>query len=68
MAEEIAGNAPLALKGIKKVINLLMQSNRLNETRIKEAQAIFKAALFSEDMQEGQAAFLEKRKPRFKGK
>ena len=68
MAEEIAGNAPLALKGIKKVINLLMQSNRLDETQTTEAQAIFKTALFSKDMQEGQAAFLEKRKPRFKGK
>lgn len=68
MAEEIAANAPLALKGTKKVINLLMQSNRLDETRAKEAQTIFKAALLSEDMQEGQAAFLEKRKPRFKGK
>lgn len=68
MAEEIAGNAPLALKGIKKIIILLMQSNRLDETQSKEAQAIFRAALLSEDMQEGQAAFLEKRKPRFKGK
>jgi len=68
MAEEIAGNAPLALKGTKKVINLLMQSNRLDETQSKEAQTIFRAALLSEDMQEGQAAFLEKRKPRFKGK
>ena len=68
MAEEIAGNAPLALKGIKKVINLLMQSSRLDETQSQEAQAIFRAALLSEDMQEGQAAFLEKRKPRFKGK
>ena len=68
MAEEIAGNAPLALKGIKKVINLLMQSNRLGETQTKEAQAIFRATLLSEDMQEGQSAFLEKRKPRFKGK
>jgi enoyl-CoA hydratase/carnithine racemase len=68
LAEEIAGNAPLALKGIKKVINLLMQSNPLNETQSKEAQAIFRAALLSEDLQEGQAAFMEKRKPRFKGK
>jgi enoyl-CoA hydratase/carnithine racemase len=67
MAEEIAGNAPLALKGIKKVINLLMQSNGLDKTRSAEAQAIFKAALLSADTQEGQAAFLEKRKPRFKG-
>jgi enoyl-CoA hydratase/carnithine racemase len=68
IAEEIAGNAPLALKGIKKVINLLMQSNRLDESQAREAQAIFSVTLLSEDMQEGQAAFLEKRKPRFKGK
>ena len=68
LAEEIAGNAPLALKGTKKIMNLLLRSNQLDETLIKEAQSLFKEALFSEDMQEGQAAFLEKRKPRFKGK
>ena len=68
MAEEIAGNAPLALKGTKKVINLLMQTSRLDEIQTKEAQTIFNTTLLSEDMQEGQAAFLEKRKPRFKGK
>jgi enoyl-CoA hydratase len=68
LAEEIAANAPLALKGIKKIINLLTPSDRLDETQSKEAQAIFRATLLSEDMQEGQAAFLEKRKPRFKGK
>ena len=68
MAGEIAGNAPLALKGIKKVMNLLLRSNQLNETQIREAESVFKEAIFSEDMQEGQAAFLEKRKPRLKGK
>ena len=68
MAEEIGGNAPLALKGIKEVINLLMHSGRLDEIQAKTAQAIFSEALLSEDMREGQAAFLEKRKPRFKGK
>ena len=68
LAEEIAGNAPIALKGIKKIMNLLLRFNQLDETQKKEAQSLFKEALFSADMQEGQAAFLEKRKPHFKGK
>lgn len=68
LAEEIAGNAPLALKGTKSVINMLLRSNQLNEIQRTEAESIFKETLFSEDAQEGQAAFLEKRKPRFKGK
>lgn len=68
MAREIADNAPLALKGIKRVINILLQTSRLDEASAAEAQAIFKTALTSQDLQEGQAAFLEKRKPHFKGK
>ena len=68
LAAEIAGNAPLALKGIKKIMNWLLESNQLDDVRTKEAQSLFKESLFSQDMQEGQAAFLEKRKPRFKGR
>ena len=68
MALDIAGNAPPALKGIKRVINMLMQANRLDNNQAAEARTIFQDTLSSEDMREGQAAFLEKRKPRFKGK
>jgi enoyl-CoA hydratase/carnithine racemase len=67
MAEEIAANAPLALRGTKRVINLLLQSNSLDEGSIAEAESITEAAFLSEDLKEGQSAFLEKRLPKFKG-
>ena len=68
MAQEIAANAPLALKGTKRIINLLLQSTRMDENDLMEAGAITEAAFQSEDLKAGQLAFLEKRKPQFKGK
>ena len=65
---EIAVNAPLALKGTKRVINLLLQSEKCDESSLAEAESITEAAFLSEDAKEGQMAFLEKRRPRFKGK
>ena len=49
-------------------MNLLMKTDQLDNKSSKEAETIFQDALSSEDMQEGQAAFLAKRKPLFKGK
>jgi len=68
MAEEIAANAPLAIRGTKRVLNLLLQSDVLDESSIAEAESITEAAFLSEDLKEGQLAFIEKRKPIFKGK
>jgi enoyl-CoA hydratase/carnithine racemase len=67
LAEEIAGNAPLALKGTKRIINFLLQSNRMNHEIQIEAESIIEAAFNSKDLKEGQLAFLEKRKPKFIG-
>lgn len=68
LAEEIAENAPLALKGIKRVMNLIEISARLSGNARAEADALMAAALRSEDAKEAQKAFLEKRKPRFVGR
>lgn len=68
MATEIAANAPLALKGTKRVINLLMQSGALDKRSQAEADSMAKAAFLSEDLQEGRSAFFQKRRPKFTGK
>ncbi|MCP4750770.1 MAG: enoyl-CoA hydratase [Proteobacteria bacterium] len=68
MAEEIAGNAPLSLKGIKRNMMLLTHSEEMSEDDKREAEVLVGKSFLSEDFKEGQTAFFEKRKPSFKGK
>ena len=68
LAEEIAGNAPLAVKGTKRIINMLVGSARMRDEDMKEAQSIVEQAFNSDDLKEAQASFLEKRKPVFRGR
>jgi len=67
-AKEISDNAPLAIKGTKRIFNLIAESQHLGEEAIQEAADWVEKAFKSNDLKEGQAAFLEKRKPLFKGK
>jgi len=68
LAEEIAGNAPLSLKGIKRIVNLILRSNiDMAADDRKESEDIVAGVLQSRDLKEGRAAFLEKRPPRFVG-
>jgi len=68
LAEEIAGNAPLALRGIKRTLNLIEATTLLSSDARREADALMAAAFQSEDMKEAQLAFIEKRTPRFIGR
>lgn len=68
IAQEIAANAPLAVRGTKRVLNLLSEADAPDHSRMAEADTITETAFFSEDLKEGQLAFMEKRKPVFKGK
>lgn len=67
MAEDIALNAPLALRGIKRIMNMV-ELPVLNEAMSNEAHQLVAESFRSSDLKEGQAAFLEKRKPVFRGK
>jgi enoyl-CoA hydratase/carnithine racemase len=68
LAEEIAANAPLSLKGIKRILNMFGNSMALSEENMKEAAALIAQAFNSADLKEGQLAFIQKRKPDFKGR
>ncbi len=68
LAQEIAGNAPLALKGLKRILNLIEAAAPLSVEALREAESLVAAALASDDVKEGQMAFLEKRAPRFVGR
>lgn len=68
LAEEISENAPLSLKGIKRILNLLGQRGVFSEAEKQETDWIMAQAFLSADLKEGQLAFIQKRKPKFQGR
>ncbi len=67
-AYNISRNAPLSLRGMKKIINMFEDNIVLHEVQKKEAEDLVREAFQSDDLKEGQTAFLEKRKPTFTGR
>jgi enoyl-CoA hydratase/carnithine racemase len=65
MAQTIAGNAPLTVRCAKIVVGELLKDPEQRDVAATERAVA--ACFASSDYKEGQAAFMEKRKPRFIG-
>jgi enoyl-CoA hydratase/carnithine racemase len=68
LAAEIAGNAPVSLKGNKEIINRLVTFGRLSEKDEQEVINLRLSSFGTHDFREGVRAFAEKRKPRWEGR
>jgi enoyl-CoA hydratase/carnithine racemase len=66
VAREIAANAPLAVQASKELALRSRDVDRVTGLRLE--QAVTQIMQFTEDAQEGPAAFAEKRTAQFKGR
>jgi enoyl-CoA hydratase len=63
LAETIAGNAPLTIRAVKRIVRELHSE----EPDVAACDALVRRCFESADYREGRKAFLEKRKPVFRG-
>jgi enoyl-CoA hydratase len=68
LATELSGFAPLSQAGHKRALALVAASGALSDEARAELAGLEASAFESDDLQEGLAAFAEKRPPRFAGR
>ncbi len=68
LADEVAALAPLTVQGHKRALNLVAAATALGDDAGAELAGLEAAAFSSHDLEEGMAAFAEKRAPRFEGR
>lgn len=68
LAREIADNAPLSISGTKTIISKLLNCQIPSREDAAEMEELRISSMQSEDLKEGQRAFMEKRKPKFVGR
>jgi enoyl-CoA hydratase/carnithine racemase len=68
LAEAIAANAPISLRGNKHAIETLAAFPRLTDEQERELVELRRACFESDDFREGVRAFGERRQPRWTGK
>jgi enoyl-CoA hydratase/carnithine racemase len=67
LAAEVAGNAPLSMRGNKRAIETLARFPRLSAEQEEELVELRRSCFASQDLREGIRAFAEKRRPRWRG-